>query len=317
MNSTHLNSISDDKLIDDLKSLALQERKIQKQIILHIVEIDRRKLFLAKGFSSLFEYLTDFIGFSRGTAQRGIDAARLSYDVPEVIDRIEDGTIKLSQVSLLQQSFREVHSKTKTKVSQAFKKDLVSELIDKSVIESQVVVKQRLNIDLKQVPRVQYQKDESVRLEITLSKSQWQKLEKMRELLSNSVPDGTWDNVLEYVSDRVIQQKDKSRLINRDQKKKTLVQDQTVNDNHAGSGQRTYLSKSTERIVFNRDQYCQFTAEPSALTTSKKCGSKWQLNIDHIQPVWAGGTNDLSNLRVLCGQHNRDLYRRQSNIRRT
>ena len=297
----NLKSISDDKLICDLKSLALQERKIQKQIILHVVEIDRRKLFLTKGFSSLFEYLTDFIGFSRGTAQRCIDAARLSYDVPEVIDHIEEGTIKLSQVSLLQQSFREVHAKTKSKVSALVKKNLVSELIDKSVIESQVVVKQRLDIDLKQTPKIQHQKDESVRLEVTLSKSQWQKLEKMRELLSNSVPDGTWDKVLEYVSDKVIQQKDKSRLIKSEQKK-----------------------KPHDAAFDSRDQCCQFTAEStikptnkySAKSTHKICGSKWRLNIDHIKPVWAGGTNDLSNLRVLCGQHNRDLYRRQSNTRR-
>ena len=142
----------------------------------------------------------------------------------------------------------------------------MAELIDKSVIESQIVVKQKLDIDIKQAPKVKHQKDESVRLKITLSKFQWQKLEKMRELLSNSVPSGTWDQVLEYVSDKVIQQKDKSRLI-------------------------------------NRDQCC------------KICGSKWRLNIVHIKPVWAGGNSDLSNLRVLCGQHNRDLYRRQSNTR--
>ena len=324
--SANLKAISDHKLIEDLKSFALQERKVQKQIILHIVEIDRRKLFLAKGFSSLFEYLTVFVGLSRGTAQRGIDAARLSQDVPEVINHIEEGTIKLSQVSLLQQSFREVHAKTKTKVTAAIKKDLVSELIDKSVIESQIVVKQRLDIDLKQAPKIQHQKDESVRLEITLSKSQWQKLEKMRELLSNSVPDGTWDRVFEYVADKVIQQKDKTRLINRKQKKSPLAgtHDSIVNDeqkikphsfDRTGGVQRTYLSKSTERIVFNRDQCCQFRAKLPDNPTNKMCGSRWQLNIDHIRPVWAGGNNDLSNLRVLCGQHNRDLYRRQSNIR--
>ncbi len=241
-----------------------------------------------------------------------------------MINYIGEGTIKLSQVSLLQQSFREVHAKTKTKVSAIIKKDLVSELIDKSVIESQIVVKQRLDIDVKQAPRVKHQKDESVRLEVTLSKSQWQKLEKMRELLSNSVPDGTWDKILEYVSDKVIQQKDKSRVINRVQKKKSSVRDLAVSceqlkkprtDNHTGNYQRTYISKSTERIVFNRDQFCQFTTKSTSETTSKICGSKWQLNIDHIQPVWAGGTNDVSNLRVLCGQHNRDIYRRQSNIR--
>ncbi|OYZ24001.1 MAG: hypothetical protein B7Y39_02985 [Bdellovibrio sp. 28-41-41] len=35
-----------------------------------------------------------------------------------------------------------------------------------------------------------------------------------------------------------------------------------------------------------------------------------------IQPVWANGTNQLENLRLLCAGHNQEIYRWQANITR-
>jgi 5-methylcytosine-specific restriction endonuclease McrA len=53
-------------------------------------------------------------------------------------------------------------------------------------------------------------------------------------------------------------------------------------------------------MVFRRDRgLCQFkTAE------GKICGSRYQIEIDHIVPVSAGGTNSFENLRCLCRAHN-------------
>ncbi|MBO9666291.1 MAG: HNH endonuclease [Bdellovibrio sp.] len=45
---------------------------------------------------------------------------------------------------------------------------------------------------------------------------------------------------------------------------------------------------------------------------SKICGSTRFLQIDHRQPVWAGGTNEFQNLQVLCAQHNQYKYRQES-----
>lgn len=58
-----LNTISDSTLDLNLKNLALKER----EILLHIAEIDRRKLYLSLAYPNLFDYLTKHIGYSNGS----------------------------------------------------------------------------------------------------------------------------------------------------------------------------------------------------------------------------------------------------------
>ncbi len=186
----NLQKVSDLKLDENLKSLVQSEREILSDILLHIAEVDRRKLYLTFGYRSLFDYLTQSIGYANGSAQRRIDAARLSYDVPEILEKIESGTINLSQASLVQKAIREKQSILKVKVDSKVKSDLVNQLTEKSFIESEVLVAKALDVEIKSYPAIKHQKDESVRLEITLSKSQWVKLKKMRELLSHSLPSG-------------------------------------------------------------------------------------------------------------------------------
>ncbi len=150
-----------------------------------------------------------------------------------------------------------------------------------------------------------FQQNESIRLEVTFSKAQWQKLIRMRELLSSSMPNGSgdWNQVLEYVSDRVIQQKDKTIKKEKNSKSQPAVKKGAV-------FKRSHIPNSIQRAVFQKDHCCQYTDKQ----TGKQCQSKWKLAIDHIQPVWAGGTNDPANLRILCAAHNQELYRQQAGL---
>jgi hypothetical protein len=133
-----LKKLTDQNLDKNLKELVVGEREILAEIILHIIEVECRKLYLKFGYGSLFEYLTQHIGYANGSAQRRIDAARLAMVVPKVVRDLESGELKLAQVSLLQKSIRAAQLESKTKVDQKMKVDLVDLLSNKSLAESEV-----------------------------------------------------------------------------------------------------------------------------------------------------------------------------------
>jgi 5-methylcytosine-specific restriction endonuclease McrA len=69
---------------------------------------------------------------------------------------------------------------------------------------------------------------------------------------------------------------------------------------------RKYISKDLRREVWRKSQgKCQFENP----RTGKKCESQFASQIDHVLPVVLGGRNELSNLRLLCKNHNLNLGR--------
>ncbi|MBL7556016.1 MAG: hypothetical protein JNM24_09360 [Bdellovibrionaceae bacterium] len=157
-----LMKLSNQRLDSHLKSLVSSEREILKEILIHIAEADRRRLYLDFGYPSLFAYLTKSIGYAEGSAQRRIDAARLSSEAPDVIEKLESGELNLAQVSLLQKIIREVQGTSKSKIKSELKSELVEQLSNKSFTESQILVSEAFNITSKESTKTTHQKDESV-----------------------------------------------------------------------------------------------------------------------------------------------------------
>ena len=56
--SRMLKSISDSELLSGIRKLSETERRTVLSILVHLVEIDRRKLYLPMGYSSLYEFCT-------------------------------------------------------------------------------------------------------------------------------------------------------------------------------------------------------------------------------------------------------------------
>jgi hypothetical protein len=289
-----LRKLSNETLDANLKSLVQQERELTSEILAHIAEVDRRKLYLKMSFRSLFDYLSEHLGYSNGNAQRHLDAARLLNDVPDLNQRLESGKLNQSHVTLVQKAIRQKKKETRVSISKDEKQALVQLVMGKTQAESEKIVAQSLDLKIKKSSKTQHQQDGSVRLEVTLTKEQWEKLTQMRELLSNSLPVGSWDEVLEYVADKVIAQKTKART------------------EPKPSSNTEVISTSVRKFILQRDKCCQHTNPHN----KRKCGSKWNLQVDHIQPLWAGGTSEPENLQALCAAHNRHRYQEQAGIRR-
>ena len=296
-----IQNISDMELEAKLKALVQNEREILHEILVHIKEVDRRKLYLKKARSSLYDYLVLDYGYSPASAQRRIDAARLMQEIPEVLENIKDGSLNLSQISVFQKAIRQKQKLSKeTKITTEFKKDLLLKLKNTSSKETETTISRCLDLPILIKTKVNFQKDDSVRLELTLNAESWKKLKRCQELLGHSVWSGDLAEVIGQISDFYRSKKDP--LV----QKQVSIQSIKAKSDFTSAGEVSERQKETtklRRFIFQRAQACQFK-DP---ITGQICGSRFQLEIDHINMVCHGGDNDPSNLRLVCRNHNQWL----------
>jgi len=96
-----LRSISDHKILCDTDAIIVQERKLTLRLLVHLHEIERRKLYLIRGYGSMFVYCTTHLRLSASAASRRIRTARCLARFPELYAMLESGEVNLSTVSLV------------------------------------------------------------------------------------------------------------------------------------------------------------------------------------------------------------------------
>ena len=282
--------MKDEELVKSLETLASLERTTLADLIECLKEIDMRRLYLSLGFSSLFSYLTEGLGYSPGSAQRRIDAARMAKVIPGLKDDLSEGSLNLMQVSLIAQGLRQ-----KEKLGQPYDAAAKINLVEKvkflDVDATQKILAKELDLEAKVQEKLKPQKDDSVRMEITFTKEQMEKIERARELLSHTRPDANWAELITAFAETVIKQKDP-----RVEKPKYTAK------------MEVKFPTATKRLVHQREHACQWTNK----ITGRKCNTRFQLQIDHVRPVWANGDNSASNLQILCSAHNRMKYKKET-----
>ena len=166
-------------------------------------------------------------------------------------------------------------------------------------------------------------------IQFTASPDIMTKLEKMRTLLSTKIPQGaSFEDVFDVAMDLYIEKHDpeakQARRSERAKKKNQRaepaahdVRSKRRNEERETiqkSGRRKpskqapacgkpsrYVPPATRDAVYARDGgRCAYES-----ATGKRCGSRHNLHVDHIVPHARGGSNALSNLRLLCARHNR------------
>ena len=97
---------TDQCLITHTKTLVENERKLTAEVLEFLREIERRRLFAARGYSSLHQFVVQELKYSDGAAHRRIASMRLIKDLPQAQAAIEDGSLSLSTAATLQTFFR-------------------------------------------------------------------------------------------------------------------------------------------------------------------------------------------------------------------
>ena len=102
---TTVAALSDNLLLQRVKELSAVEHHIEAVVSDHLREIERRRLYLTLGCSSMFDYAVRELGYSTGAAWRRLKAMRLCAEVQGARTRLQDGTLTLDAAAQLQHAF--------------------------------------------------------------------------------------------------------------------------------------------------------------------------------------------------------------------
>ncbi|MGZ3818735.1 MAG: hypothetical protein ACXWRZ_18885 [Bdellovibrio sp.] len=210
-----LSKISNSDLEFQLKNLVAKERKLLHVILEHIKEVDVRKIYLERAYSSLYEYLVKELGYSGSAAMRRLEAARLLKEVPTLAEKNQEGSVNLSQIGELSRALKEKEKTCGMKISCAQKEELVAIITGKTTHETQKELSLALEVQPKNHDSQRMQKDESIRLEITLTKEQYQKLMTCKDLAAVSLfqvyKDSSLGSLIEALADQYLAKKIKPK----------------------------------------------------------------------------------------------------------
>src|SRR5882724_6467165 len=78
-----LGGVAKDRLLATLRALVGRENDLLAELLAHLAELDERGLCLDLGYSSLFKYCVEALGFCESSAGRRLAGARVCPKYPE------------------------------------------------------------------------------------------------------------------------------------------------------------------------------------------------------------------------------------------
>ena len=128
---------SNQELAQKLSQLIQTERATTNEILKLINLSLERRAYLELGYSSMFDWLTKGFGYSNAAAFRRIEAARLLKSVPEVSQKLSEGSVNLSTLSKAQTIIRTKEKADGKLLSQEVKEEIVKSIENKSTQETE------------------------------------------------------------------------------------------------------------------------------------------------------------------------------------
>ncbi len=323
-----LAKLDDEMLLIETDRAVEHEKVAVLNVTRHFVEVYKRRLYLPQ-YTSLFDMLRRKYGFCEPSAQLRLNAVRLITDVPDVKQKIESGELSLTVAANIQ-SFLFKQKRQDREYSGDAKLELVETCINKSVASAKKEFARR---DPEAVKRdvVRAVGEDRVRVSHSSSARLEENLAKIKMIWSHVDPNMSREDLLMRMSDIVLDRIDPDRKAapakKRAEDKVILKVDPLTATGDTDSLRSTEVAESREiSTVRNRyitadarhdvhlqndERGCEFVNDVSG----EVCGSKFQLQIDHVKPFSHGGSNESDNLRTYCAVHNRWIWRMRSTVR--
>lgn len=304
--------------------LSLNFRKTESDLIEILMKIDKARVYLALGYSSLYTYAHEGLGLSEANSHAFTAVARKSKSVPELKAQISAGALSVSKAKRIL-----------SVITPANQTEWISKAVSlpKSELEREVV---KANPESERRESLRIISKDRFSMKLGLSDELLKKLKRAQVLLMNKKRKNlNLEQTLEGLVDAFLKSEDPVVKAERilgpgTESAKTLVkkesQDRTVPKNPVDpiegvpgffhprqllGPKRNPIPATVKHQIQLRDQgQCQFggSIETKDLA-SKKCGEMAYVEIHHKRAVSNGGPNTQENLITLCSKHHRFMHR--------
>jgi 5-methylcytosine-specific restriction endonuclease McrA len=188
MNLKHL---TDDTLHSETHRVHREHQTLLIQLLHHLRENERRRLFSAYKYPSLFAYVIGELKYSEDEAARRISAMRLLRDVPDIEEKITSGELSLTNMVMAQSLFSK-ERKAGRPMALKQKREVLSRLENQPVRVAQRVLAE-INPEIKPKKDLDFDSidDEVLR----------ERLLKLKGALAHSNPNMTLSELLHKICD--------------------------------------------------------------------------------------------------------------------
>ncbi|MEP7027716.1 MAG: HNH endonuclease signature motif containing protein [Candidatus Eisenbacteria bacterium] len=281
--------------------------------------MDRRRLYAAAGYSSLFAFCLGELRLTEDAACNHIDAARKSRACPGLLSALADGRIHLASIRLLaphltaetademialatHRSRRELEILLAARFPkvEALRLDEGIAALGSFVAPETVSAPGRIpqahplsapgRIPPAPPQRIEPLSAQRYSIQVTVSKATHDKIRQAQALLRHANPSGDLAIVLDHMADAFLLQKQKRKQAATQRPQAKL----------RSSNSPRHVSARVRRAVWERDAgRCTFVGD-----TGHRCGACEFLEFDHVTPVARGGSPSVEGMRLRCRTHN-------------
>jgi hypothetical protein len=312
VDSFDLSALPDSTVLHDLNALVAVDHLTVAKVLAHLAEVDRRRLYASVGYSSMFAYCVEELGFSEDVTCVRLDVARRAREFPGLLSAIAQGRLHLSGARmLLPHMTRENNEDLIANATHRTRRQIEILLADRfPPVElmrldegiSALSVPGRMNPPVpgrvkSAIPEPAAQSrsvpigEQRFSVQFTVSKRTHDKLREIQALLSHAIPSRDISDIFDRSLDALLLLVSRRKLSSTDRPRPA---DQQLR------GSR-HIPASVKRAVWERDGgRCTFVG-----TDGHRCGETEFLEFDHARPVAKGGKATVDNLRLRCRTHNR------------
>jgi hypothetical protein len=318
--------MNDDDLLACTRELVRKSCGVEADLLLHLGEIDERKLYSQRGFPSMHVFCMKELGFSEGGAYNRMGVARAARRSPAILDALRSGAVHLAGLRVLvphldeenhEGLLAEAAGKSKREIEEmaarlspkppvpdsmrklpARPKASLFEPLAGAEPASDRMASPRPEATVptrreERRPVVMPLSDDSYQIQFTARRAVRDKIRQAQDLLRHRVPKGELAVVMETALDALIDKLKKERFgVGRRPRK------QSVPEPHVPASR--HIPDAIKRAVYERAEgRCEFVDE-----SGRRCTGTGGLEFDHLEGFARTHVHSVEGMRLLCRGHN-------------